>query len=210
VTGVGAGVGDEKTGVLGESKAESRCLKRSFLGVVSSASIGEGIVGRTKGMGLLGNILPKSVRFGVGDGATGGGSRSCCCGCGCGRLVAELVGLTARGTSTEVRLSLQTSTGSRTARSIMSIPLRWNRAIFASVPASIMTFGRTLWAWRLYKGIIARLVEEEDEREVVLLFAEAESGRGGTSWTWRLRGWLLLLGGGRTKMKDCTKVSWTH
>lgn len=65
--------------------------------------------------------------------------------------------------------SPQTSTGSNKARSISSIPLFWNFAILASVPASTMTLVITLWAWRLYRGMIVLRaeVEEKDEKDAV-------------------------------------------
>lgn len=50
-----------------------------------------------------------------------------------------------------------------------SSPRFINLAIFASVPASTMTFVMTLCAWRLYKGIIMRrppeVVDVEDTVE---------------------------------------------
>ncbi|KAF8064319.1 hypothetical protein FPV67DRAFT_1504449 [Lyophyllum atratum] len=126
--------------------------------------------------------------------------------------------------------SLHTSTGSRTARSISSIPRFWNLAILASVPASTMVLVMTLWAWRLYKGMMVRRVEVTEvveEKEAVEPYEEVSerleavrvretevppsllSSRdcrgprvaGGTSWTWRLSGWFDFAGGGRTTMK---------
>ena len=65
--------------------------------------------------------------------------------------------------------SPQTSTGSNIAKSISSIPLFWNFAILASVPASTMTLVITLWAWRLYRGmmVLRAEVEEKEEKDVV-------------------------------------------
>lgn len=61
----------------------------------------------------------------------------------------------------------QTSTGSRMAKSMSSIPRFVNFAILASVPASTMMLVMTLCAWRLYKGIIIRrpLPEEVETEE---------------------------------------------
>lgn len=61
----------------------------------------------------------------------------------------------------------QTSIGSSTARSTSSIPRFVNLAILASVPASTMTFVSMLCAWRLYKGMIMRLLDEVDVVEAV-------------------------------------------
>lgn len=51
--------------------------------------------------------------------------------------------------SFSLSFSPHTSTGSRSARSISSMPRFWNLAIFASVPASTMTLVSTLCACRL-------------------------------------------------------------
>ena len=49
-----------------------------------------------------------------------------------------------------------------------SKPRFWNFAILASVPASTMTLVRTLWAWRLYRGMIMRRVEVDDALEATV------------------------------------------
>src|SRR5258705_9127957 len=74
--------------------------------------------------------------------------------------ILSLLTLFSKSGSLRPSLSPQTSTGSKKAKSINSIPLFWNFAIFASVPASTITFVITLCACRLYKGIMARRVED--------------------------------------------------
>lgn len=45
-------------------------------------------------------------------------------------------------------------------------------------------------------------VESMERREEVMRLSR---GVGGTSWTWRLRGWFDFAGGGLTTMKDLAK-----
>jgi hypothetical protein len=162
--------------------------------------------------------------------------------------------------SFSLSFSPQTSTGSRKARSISSMPRLWNLAIFASVPASTMTLVMTLCACRLYSGMILRRVLEEavleatevkeavdaeyrldveaSDRPELVRASDAPSellrldvtdvaevgvvdipslevtpdggfALGGTSWTWRLSGWLDLDGGGRTKI-NVWKINQRH
>ena len=75
------------------------------------------------------------------------------------RRVSDLGGTRATGAGP------QTSTGSKIARPISSMPRLLNFAIFASVPASTMMLVITLCACRLYSGMIVRRVDALDATE---------------------------------------------
>lgn len=101
------------------------------------------------------------------------------------------------------------STGSKTARPMISNPRFWNLATLASVPASTTVFVMTLWACRLYNGMIIRrpdvledendcmdALEEYIDPSVDLLEVVRESSAPSSSW-------VPADGGAEDRSRDC-------
>lgn len=154
-SGDGGKVGEES----GESPLRLNSLPKNFL----APGVFLGVVAAEFGVGVTGagvrwcSDVPSEVSDRAEDvGVRGGSGVRCGCPastlargkCSSGREECGAFGeWPARGAG--LPPSPHTSTGSRTARPMTSSPRFWNFATFASVPASTMTFVRTLCACRL-------------------------------------------------------------